>query len=99
MVILRVLSYTLIVAALLFGLSGSLDWAMAWISLCVLTTSTGVNIYFVAYKHPGLVAERTKSTKGEGILTHGSSGAELPMSPGLLMIIGWAVVDPSADVL
>jgi protein-S-isoprenylcysteine O-methyltransferase Ste14 len=67
LVIIRVVAYSLIVAAVLFGLSGRLDWTMAWIYLCVLTISTGFNIYFVVHKHPGLVAERTKFTKSEGI--------------------------------
>ena len=67
MVIARVVVYTLIVGALLFGLSGRMDWTMAWVYLCVLTVSTGVNIYVVVYVHPGLVAERTKFTKSEGV--------------------------------
>jgi len=69
MVIARVAVYTLVVAVVLFGLSGRLDWTMAWIYLCVLTLSTGVNIYFVVYTHSGLVSERMKFTKGEGVKT------------------------------
>lgn len=69
MVIARVVIYTLIVGALLFGLSGRMDWTMAWVYLCVLTVSTGVNIYVVVYVHSGLVAERTKFTQAESIKT------------------------------
>jgi len=67
MVIVRIVVFTLIVGVLLFGLSGRTDWTMAWVYLCVLTISTGVNMYVVVHVHPGLVAERTKFTKAEGI--------------------------------
>jgi protein-S-isoprenylcysteine O-methyltransferase Ste14 len=89
MAIVRVAAYTLIVAAVLFGLSGRLNWTMAWVYLCVLTINTGVNIYFVVFVHSDLVAERTKFTKGEGVKTWDKVLSPLMgiISPMLILIV------------
>jgi len=89
MVIVRVAAYAVIVALVLFGLSGRLDWMMAWIYLCVFTVSTSVNIYLVVYKHPGLVAERTKFTKGDDIKSWDKVLAPLMgiYGPSLILVV------------
>jgi protein-S-isoprenylcysteine O-methyltransferase Ste14 len=67
MVVTRISAYTILVAALLFGLSGRIDWPMAWIYLLLLTASTGINIHILVRVHPDLAAERMKFTRSEGI--------------------------------
>jgi protein-S-isoprenylcysteine O-methyltransferase Ste14 len=66
-VLVQLVGYFVLVGTLLFGVSGQLDWTMAWVYLFVLTMSSSVNIYYVVRVHPGLVAERMKFTKAEGI--------------------------------
>ncbi len=66
-VLVQLVGYFVLVGALLFGVSGQLDWTMAWVYLFVLTMGSSVNIYYVVRVHPGLVAERMKFTKAEGI--------------------------------
>jgi len=86
MVIVRVAAYTLLVAAILFGLSGQLDWIMAWVYLFVFTAITSVSIYVVLSVHPGLVEERTRFTKSEGIKTWDKT-----LSP-LMAIVGPTII-------
>jgi len=55
LVVIRVAAYSLIVAAVLFDLSGRLDWTMAWIYLGVLTISTRIapGARIILGLHPG----------------------------------------------
>lgn len=89
MVVIRVVAYTIIVGSVLFGLSGRIDWTMAWLYLIVLTIGTSANVYIVVYKHAGLVAERTKFTKGEGIKSWDKVLAPLMgiFGPSLILVV------------
>ncbi len=48
----------LLLAAILFGSAGTLDWAWAWLYLAIYLCSTLVNAQFLLRRDPELVAER-----------------------------------------
>lgn len=52
------------VAALLFGISGRLDWRGAWLTLAIYVVWIAANALLLMPRSPGLLAERGKRQKG-----------------------------------
>lgn len=87
----------LVIAAILFGTSGRLDWWMAWLYLCVYAVGICVNGALMLRVNPELVAERSRvgvGTKGWDRLIGGSVvliwGIFVPFVAGLDMRFGWS---------
>ncbi|UCE27118.1 MAG: isoprenylcysteine carboxylmethyltransferase family protein [Candidatus Coatesbacteria bacterium] len=87
----------LVIAAVLFGTSGRLDWWMAWLYLCVYVVGVCVNAAFMLRVNPELIAERSRigvGTKGWDKLIASSAvligWIFVPFVAGLDMRFGWS---------
>jgi protein-S-isoprenylcysteine O-methyltransferase Ste14 len=95
--IVQVVIQILVIAAVLFGTSGRLDWWMAWLYLCVYAVGICVIGALMLRINPELIAERSRigvGTKGWDKLIGGSAvltwGIFVPFVAGLDMRFGWS---------
>lgn len=56
--------FLLILAAILFALSGRLDWWIAWIYLAMMVANLGFAVFVLLPRYPGLLAERSEMQEG-----------------------------------
>jgi len=102
----EVLVMFVIIAALLFGAAGTLDWAWGWLYLGIYLASVAVNAWFLR-RSPQLVAERGLPAEPMPAWDKALSGlwaaaqfAALPLVAGLDRRFGWTgPVDPAWHLL
>lgn len=64
--IVQVVFFVLYQAGILFLTSGRLDWRAAWVYLGVSVAAVLINAFFMLRRHPGTVAERSRSEGMKG---------------------------------
>ncbi|NET08064.1 MAG: hypothetical protein F6K16_25820 [Symploca sp. SIO2B6] len=59
--------FLLLAPVALFLSAGSLNWLMAWLYVGRYTALTAISRMIMMHKSPGLIAERIRAFKGEGV--------------------------------